>query len=937
MDYGLDIGADAIRLANGQPSSPSVASTPALVLAASSLEATPPANDTELVETADAAYHVGSDALAAAETEDAEPASLFRNGVLPPDPHGDAAFAALVESVFAEQETQGQAQAQSAETGGRLCYTTPGTLVDADAPTDSHRETVASTIETAANRRGNGNGNGDGDGNEFSVSVTPISRGFAVVYDQFAADNYTGLGICLGPQTTSVALAYYGVPVLAFAVPRGTDWIVDRAADETEHAPERVRSVLETFELDPDADPGPVERALATAFDDLVGELGDALGVRATEADLQRGVAVPIAVAGSGAVEGLEFLLGGRFDAAGLPLSIRGVRLADDPEASATRGALAAAADDVEPYEDVTWGDAPKDGPSGETPESERAAPTAQADDATLSFDDPAPDNDAVGDVADDAIDTLFDRLANRDDEIQGLTDDLDRLEATVETVSDRTADTTDLDAVETELERVRERVDDLEAASNDHAEADTVATLDSTLATLSEHVADREDEIDTALETAETRVDGVAGRLEEQATRLDAVSGRVEELSTRADSRIDDADAARDALATDLDAVEEQLAETTAALETDRDTLETLEATVDRLETDTATRTALDDLGARVDECRTDLDDHLKRVDDLDETLETTTMALDAVETRTDDIAADTDRLADEFNALADRCPEGDLATRSAVTALEDELESVRTTLEELEDRVNAVEADSETGDATFEDRLATLADRLDAIDERVADSGDRLESVAANADSVEADVTGVTGDVDDIESELATVVADVASLDDDVTTLDERTTALEDSETALDDSETALDEFSRELETLSAAVESTPDAATVDDLAAETDRVAADIDSVRETVSAVDSEQTAVEERLDDLDETLADTVSQDEFAALRSELEDREERASSPSELGGPLLAGGGGAGVVAGALVALAVPGTGGVGVAAAAIGAVLLAAAVAVAR
>ncbi|ELZ10302.1 hypothetical protein [Natrialba aegyptia] len=884
MDYGLDIGADAIRLASGQPASPSVASTPALVLATSALEATPPAGDAELVETADAAYRVGSDALAAAEAEDDEPESLFRNGVLPPAPHGDAAFAALVESVFAEQETQGQAQAQSAETGGRLYYTIPGTLVDAGAPTDAHRETVASTLETVVNRHGDENknesesGGGDRNEDEFGVGVTPISRGFAVVYDQFAADNYTGLGICLGPQTTSVALAYYGVPVLAFAVPRGTDWIVDRAADETGHTPERVHSVLETFELDPDADTGPIERALAAAFDDLVGELGDALGVQATEADLQRGVAVPIAVAGSGAVEGLEFLLGGRFDAAGLPLSIRGVRLADDPESSPARGALAAAADEVEPYEDVIWDDGPKDGPSAEVPESERTAPAAQADDATLSFDDTGTDSAAVGDAADAAIDTLFDRLANRDDEIQGLTADLEGLETTVEI----------------ELERVRERIDDLEAASDDRAEADTVAALESTVESLSERASDREDEIDTALETAETRVDGVAGRLEEQATRLDAVSGRIEELSARTDSRIDDADAARDELAADLDAIEEQLAETTAALETDRDSLETLEATVDRLEADTST-TALDDLEARVDECRTDLDDHRERVDDLDETLETTTTALGAVETRTDDIAADTDRLADEFTALADRCPEGELATRSAVTALEDELESVRTTfeeLEELEDRVAAAEAASETVDAAFEDRLAALADRLDAIDERVTDSSDRLESVAADADSVEADVTGVTDDVDDIESDL---------------------------------------------ETLSAAVESTPDAATVDDLAAETDRVAADIDAVRETVSAVDSEQTALEERLDELNTALEDTVSRDEFAALRSELEDREERAPSPSSLGGPLLAGGGGAGVVAGALVALAVPGTGGVGVAAAAIGVALLAAAVAVTR
>jgi len=77
------------------------------------------------------------------------------------------------------------------------------------------------------------------------------AKGFAVVYDQLAANNYTGLGICLESQTTSAALAYYGVPAMAVTIAKGREWIVERAAGETGHAPAQVAGVLEEFVLDP--------------------------------------------------------------------------------------------------------------------------------------------------------------------------------------------------------------------------------------------------------------------------------------------------------------------------------------------------------------------------------------------------------------------------------------------------------------------------------------------------------------------------------------------------------------------------------------------------------------------------------------------------------------------------------------------------------------
>jgi len=173
---------------------------------------------------------------------------------------------------------------------------------------------------------------------QIAGSTRPRSaKGFAVVYDQLAADNYTGLGICLESQTTSAALAYYGVPAMAVTIAKGREWIVERAAGETGHAPAQVAGVLEEFVLDPDAAAGDIENALAGAYDALVAELIDAVRAEADETDVQQGLSVPIAIGGDGAIEGVEFLVGGRFDAAALPFSVRGVRLADGPAESAVR------------------------------------------------------------------------------------------------------------------------------------------------------------------------------------------------------------------------------------------------------------------------------------------------------------------------------------------------------------------------------------------------------------------------------------------------------------------------------------------------------------------------------------------------------------------------------------------------------------------------
>ncbi len=231
MEYGLDIGPEAIRAAADASNGVAIESVRPIVVPADEEKAESAGTETgdELfVEQDETLYAVGSTAKTLADAEDETPATLFANGVLTEAGYAGPALETLVDDVLEIDDA----------VDGRLCYTTPGPLVDVDDPTDTHRDTVASVL---ANR---------------GINVTPISSGFAVVYDQFTDDNYTGLGIRLGPQTTSITLAYYGVPALAFSLAKGSAWVVEQAAAETGHEPAQVTATLEQFTLDPDAAAG---------------------------------------------------------------------------------------------------------------------------------------------------------------------------------------------------------------------------------------------------------------------------------------------------------------------------------------------------------------------------------------------------------------------------------------------------------------------------------------------------------------------------------------------------------------------------------------------------------------------------------------------------------------------------------------------------------
>ncbi len=320
-----------------------------------------------------------------------------------------------------------------------------------------------------------------------------VSRGFAVVYDQLGADGYTGLGVCLGREATSVALAYYGVPVVSFSLPRGGEWIVERAATATDHPGERVRRRLGGFALDPDAGADGLDRALATAYDGLIAAVLEALREEAASAELGRGIAVPVAVGGGFAVDGVEFLLGGRLGEGGLPFPIRGARLAEEPAASAACGALVAAT------EGVTDGSPSVEGVPTAVGDSRGPTDDAEANGPATVGSEPV----AIGGTGDGG-----DAAAGRPDaeevalrELEGATAEL-----------------------EAELRGLDGRIGTLEATQEEIA-ADVAATGERT-----DGAVERIDGTERGVDALEARLEDVRGRIEGELHDVDDRLGAVED-----------------------------------------------------------------------------------------------------------------------------------------------------------------------------------------------------------------------------------------------------------------------------------------------------------------------------------------------------------------------------------------------------------------------
>jgi len=207
----------------------------------------------------------------------------------------------------------------------KICFSIPGEPIDNPASVFYHEAIIKKYLE------------------EKGYQAESVNEGLAVVLSELAANNYTGIGISLGGGMCNVCFAYLAVPVVAYSIRKGGDYIDQMSAEAVGEMPGKVRIVKETRLNLAKAPVEKIETGLHIYYEQLFGILAKSLqtqlGATSRIPLLRKGI--PIVLSGGaatppGAVEKFKQAL----DTIRLPVAISDISLAKQPLLTTARGAL---------------------------------------------------------------------------------------------------------------------------------------------------------------------------------------------------------------------------------------------------------------------------------------------------------------------------------------------------------------------------------------------------------------------------------------------------------------------------------------------------------------------------------------------------------------------------------------------------------------------
>lgn len=592
--------------------------------------------------------------------------------------------------------------------------------------------------------------------------ATPLDAGMAVNYVVLDAPA-TGLGIAITDARAVATLAVAGVPVATARLDLDGDW----------------------FDLDGSVTADtPSSDWLARQYETLFADLG---------AELLRSVPAldgPIAVAIGGGVApaGEDERLAARLEAS-LPFDVGSVTIADDPDTALARGALAAAtADDgVETPRPAFAADVPFVGAHADFQAATDAlgAGARHATSTGGGSDGATPGQATATDLA-----TLDRRGAMT---ARGLSDFADRLEA---------GDGSSVDSLRADLDSLESRIpgdDALASLEGDLTEEldalrETVETVESSLESLDEEaasasvVADLEASLES-LDAAVTDLEADTEAIRAAITGLDADTDiDAPEVSGEG------VDALRaDALQDDIETIETDLAD---RIEGVWDNLDELESRLIDVE---ASADAVPDLESTVTSLRNSLADHREETDTLRETVASLQDDIESVDEETpstdavESVEADMERLADDVESLRTEIESSDSVDPAAVEGLENDLDALRQTLITRADRIESLEETAES----LRERIETVyqnsakSEALSSLETETA----RTRQTAAEAIERTNEMTETVGElgetVDEHDEQLGMLSTNVDNLAGSSVTRPEMDAAIDKLEKRLDEME--------------------------------------------------------------------------------------------------------------------------------------------------
>jgi actin-like ATPase involved in cell morphogenesis len=182
---------------------------------------------------------------------------------------------------------------------------------------------------------------------KLGYQPTPINEGHAVVYAELADQDFTGIGISCGGGMFNVCVAYKTIPAVTFSVSRGGDWIDAHVAKVMGIPRTRATNIKEAEGLSLTRPRNREEEAVVLYYRNLVEYVLRNLAQRFTLARDVPQFTQPVEIVVSGGtslVGGFVEVFAEELRKVDFPLTVAGVRRAEDPLTSVVRGCLIAAA-----------------------------------------------------------------------------------------------------------------------------------------------------------------------------------------------------------------------------------------------------------------------------------------------------------------------------------------------------------------------------------------------------------------------------------------------------------------------------------------------------------------------------------------------------------------------------------------------------------------
>ena len=273
------------------------------------------------VKVDDIIYVLGDDAFKFASLFHQECLRPMSQGVLnPKQPVSNLMVGELVKAVAGRPTSEDDV----------LYYCVPAEPIDADFDVEYHKQILSGVFTDLGYK-----------------NINVMTEALAVVYSELASTQYTGIGMSFGAGMCNIVYSFMGMPVFAFSLSRGGDWIDSHAAQHTDETNNVVTSIKEKADFSLYDNTSGIQRAISIYYESLltyVVEQFKELYERTPKKQLPNVTEkMPIVIAGGtslalGFVEKLRELITDDF-----PVPISEVRHAEQPLFAVSNGLYQAA------------------------------------------------------------------------------------------------------------------------------------------------------------------------------------------------------------------------------------------------------------------------------------------------------------------------------------------------------------------------------------------------------------------------------------------------------------------------------------------------------------------------------------------------------------------------------------------------------------------